>query len=82
MRTGRTSFFTKVLKAILHPIDFLSNGYGKGDQAHRWRPIIVLLHLGTEGRNFILTMLTGCIEALWYLTLTFFFSAQWGGNLL
>lgn len=50
--------------------------------ARRWRPLIVLMHLSTEGRNFLMTLLTGFLEAALLVILTFFFAAQWGGNLV
>lgn len=50
--------------------------------ARRWRPLIVLMHLSTEGRNFLMTLLTGFLEASLLVILTFFFAAQWGGNLV
>lgn len=58
-------------------------GFRPSRQKHiqRWRPIYILLHLATSARNPILTLVTGFIEALLLLALTFFFAAQWGGNL-
>ena len=50
--------------------------------ARRWRPLVVLMHLSTEGRNFLMTLLTGFLEASLLVVLTFFFAAQWGGNLV
>ncbi|KAL9105720.1 MAG: hypothetical protein Q9227_009160 [Pyrenula ochraceoflavens] len=49
--------------------------------ARRWRPVIVLLHLGQEGRSTIYTLFTGYVEAMLLLVLTLFFAAHWGGNL-
>jgi hypothetical protein len=49
--------------------------------ARRWRPVYLLIHLSTEGRNPLATLLTGFIEAILLLLLTLFFAAQWGGNL-
>jgi hypothetical protein len=49
--------------------------------ARRSRPLVVLLHLSTEGRHQLKTLFTGFIEATLLFVLTFFFAAQWGGNL-
>ncbi len=50
--------------------------------ARRHRPLIVMIHLSTSGRNVLITLFTGAVEAFLLLVLTFFFAAQWGGNLI
>ncbi|KAF2472613.1 uncharacterized protein BDR25DRAFT_15896 [Lindgomyces ingoldianus] len=50
--------------------------------ARRWRPVYLLIHLSTEGRSPLITLFTGFMEAGLLLVLTFFFAAQWGGNLV
>lgn len=49
--------------------------------ARRSRPLIILMHLSTDGRNPLVTLFTGLIEGFILILLTAFFSAQWGGNL-
>jgi hypothetical protein len=53
----------------------------KAGAARRSRPLVILLHLSTEGRNQIKTLFTGFVEAALLFILTLFFAAQWGGNL-
>ncbi|KAK2762617.1 hypothetical protein FQN54_000790 [Arachnomyces sp. PD_36] len=65
-----------------HFIDFIHAGFGNLASARRWRPVYILIHLSTEGRNPLMTLFTGFIEAALLLILTFFFAAQWGGNLV
>ena len=48
----------------------------------RARPLVILMHLSTEGRNPLATLFTGFIEGLILILLTVFFGASWGGNLL
>ncbi|KAF2843410.1 hypothetical protein M501DRAFT_985525 [Patellaria atrata CBS 101060] len=68
------------LKALLkHPMS-LFQGSASG-VARRYRPLILLIHLSTEGRPQLRTLFTGFCEATLLLVLTFFFAAQWGGNL-
>lgn len=55
---------------------------GRTASARRWRPVYLLIHLSTEGRNPLVTLFTGFIEAALLLVLTLFFAAQWGGNLV
>ncbi|RDW63316.1 hypothetical protein BP6252_10861 [Coleophoma cylindrospora] len=50
--------------------------------ARRWRPLVILIHLGIEGRSNAMTLLTGFVESALLLVLTFFFASQWGGNLV
>jgi hypothetical protein len=53
----------------------------KAGSARRSRPLVILLHLSTEGRSQIKTLFTGFVEAALLFILTLFFAAQWGGNL-
>lgn len=46
--------------------------------ARRWRPLYLLMHLSTSGRNPIWTLLTGLVEGFILIVLTVFFAAQWG----
>jgi hypothetical protein len=70
------------LKGLLrHPLTMLKSGFTDTSEARRWRPLVVLIHLSTEGRPQLRTLFTGFIEAALLLILTFFFAAQWGGNL-
>ena len=48
--------------------------------AMRFRPMIVLMHLSTEGRNPLTTLFTGFIEGIILILLTIFMGASWGGN--
>lgn len=61
---------------------FLSLEKKENLSARRYRPLVVLIHLSTESRSLPRTLLTGFIEAVLLLVLTFFFAAQWGGNLV
>lgn len=56
--------------------------YGNKGSARRWRPVYILIHLSKAGRNPFVALFVGFIEAALLLALTFFFAAQWGGNLL
>ena len=49
--------------------------------ARRWRPVYLLMHLSTSGRNPIWTLLTGLVEGIILILLTVFFAAQWGKSL-
>ncbi|KAF1997733.1 hypothetical protein P154DRAFT_605196 [Amniculicola lignicola CBS 123094] len=64
-----------------NPLPMLKSGFTDTAAAPRWRPLIVLIHLSTRGRPQLRTLLTGFCEAALLLVLTFFFAAQWGGNL-
>ncbi len=79
--------FTKVLFArlkwiITNILTFSASGFQTHSSAIRWRPLIVLVHLSTTGRNPLKTLFTGVVEGSVLLSLTFFFSAQWAGNLI
>ena len=50
--------------------------------AMRYRPLYILMHLSTAGRNPLMTLFTGFVEGAILISLTFFFGAQWGGNLV
>lgn len=64
-------------------MDVIKAGFvGATKSARRWRPVYILIHLSTEGRNPLMTLFTGFIEAGLLLVLTFFFASQWGGNLV
>lgn len=67
---------------ITNIVTFFLSGFRNHNAAIRWRPLIVLTHLSTTGRNPLKTLLTGVVEGSVLLLLTFFFSAQWAGNLL
>lgn len=56
--------------------------WGSTVSARRFRPVYILIHLSTQGRNPLITLFTGFIESGLLLALTFFFAAQWGGNLV
>lgn len=60
----------------------LRAGFLRSSHIPRWRPVYILLHLSTSARNPILTLVTGFMEAMILLGLTFFFASQWGGNLI
>lgn len=49
--------------------------------ARRYRPLVVLMHLSTSGRNPLATLFTGLVEGLVLILFTIFLGAQWGGNL-
>lgn len=79
--------FAKVLVARLrwimtNIVTFYLSGFKSQNAAIRWRPLIVLCHLSTTGRNPLKTLFTGIVEGGVLLVLTFFFSAQWAGNLI
>ncbi|OJD34001.1 uncharacterized protein BKCO1_2600036 [Diplodia corticola] len=67
------------------PLEFIRIGFrtssGATDSARRWRPVTVLMHLSSSGRNPFAKLLTGLMEGSILLLLTIFFSAQWGGNI-
>jgi hypothetical protein len=63
-------------------VPFLLSGFQNHHAAIRWRPLVVLVHLSTTGRNPLKTLFTGIVEGSVLLVLTFFFSAQWAGNLV
>lgn len=50
--------------------------------AMRYRPLYILMHLSTAGRSPLMTLFTGFVEGAILISLTFFFGAQWGGNLV
>ncbi|CAO2650069.1 Nn.00g013610.m01.CDS01 [Neocucurbitaria sp. VM-36] len=62
--------------------EMIHAGVGRTSSARRWRPVYILIHLSIQGRNPLVTLLTGFIEAALLLVLTLFFAAQWGGNLV
>jgi hypothetical protein len=79
--------FVKVITARVHWIitniaTFFLSGFQTQNAAIRWRPLIVLAHLSTSGRNPLKTLFTGVVEGAVLLLLTFFFAAQWAGNLV
>jgi len=63
------------------PMETIRSGFMNTRAAPRWRPLIILIHLSTVGRPQLKTLFTGFVEAALLLVLTFFFAAQWGGNL-
>ncbi|KAJ9636232.1 hypothetical protein H2199_007907 [Coniosporium tulheliwenetii] len=70
------------LRSVLtKPLDLVKSGFATTKSARRWRPLVILIHLSTEGRPQLRTLLTGFVEAALLLVLTFFFASQWGGNL-
>lgn len=50
--------------------------------ARRYRPLVILIHLSTSGRNVLKTLFTGLLEVVLLVVLTCFFAAQWGANLM
>jgi hypothetical protein len=69
-------------KSVLqNPLSILRSGFANTEAAPRWRPLVVLIHLSTQGRPQLRTLFTGFCEAALLLVLTFFFASQWGGNL-
>lgn len=78
-----TDTFVWLKNIIQHPVSFLRSGFTRHSTsaAARWRPLVVLIHLSTQGRPQLRTLFTGFCEAALLLVLTFFFAAQWGGNL-
>lgn len=73
--------FTVAFSYIRHPFTALRSGFTDNAAAARYRPLVVLIHLSTQGRPQIRTLFTGFCEAALLLALTFFFASQWGGNL-
>ena len=76
---------TTISIAVKFPTQFLQAGFRKHPvrtTAMRTRPLVILMHLSTEGRNPLMTLFTGFIEGLILIILTVFFGASWGGNLL
>ena len=76
--TGRAAF------ASANPRKVFTGGFSgmrENHSARRWRPVVVLIHLASAGRNKLYTIFTGFVEAMLLLILTFFFAAHWGGNL-
>jgi hypothetical protein len=74
-----------------HPLKLLHNGTSTPHSAPtsypmlaamRYRPLYILLHLSTNGRNPLMTLFTGFVEGLILIALTFFFGSMWAGNLL
>lgn len=67
------------------PLKFIRIGFCRGESstesARRWRPVTVLMHLSSSGRNPFAKLLTGLVEGAILLLLTIFFSSQWGGNI-
>lgn len=67
------------------PLKFIRVGFCRGqsstESARRWRPVTVLMHLSSSGRNPFAKLLTGLVEGAILLLLTIFFSSQWGGNI-
>lgn len=72
----------RVKWVLTNLITFFLSGFQNREAAIRWRPLIVLAHLSTTGRNPLKTLFTGIVEGSVLLVLTFFFSAQWAGNLI
>lgn len=90
---GFVALLKKVLKSLNRRLSYIFKGrnffdvlragfFGDKGSARRWRPVYILIHLSTEARNPFITLFTGFIEAGLLLVLTFFFAAQWGGNLI
>ncbi len=85
MANGVTALVRSVRFYLLHPRTVLFSGFSmttRPSAARRYRPLIVLVHLSTASRNMLKTLFTGFVEAMLLLILTFFFTAQWGGNLI
>ncbi|KAK5951604.1 hypothetical protein OHC33_007282 [Knufia fluminis] len=92
---GSFGFFDRILHNVRlvfyackdnyrHPVSFLKAGSAKHsppDAARRWRPLMILMHLSTDGRNPLVTLFTGLVEGFILILLTAFFAAQYGGNL-
>jgi hypothetical protein len=77
--------YTMVKIALLQPLKFLRSGITKKPAhtaAMRYRPLMILMHLSTEGRHPLVTLFTGVVEGVILIVLTVFFGAAWGGNLL
>ncbi|KZF23248.1 hypothetical protein L228DRAFT_281988 [Xylona heveae TC161] len=75
----------RLIYLVTHVRELLLAGFLRAsaeDSARRWRPLVILLHLSTTGRNPLVTLFTGAVEGVILVVLTFFFSAQWGGNLV
>ena len=71
--------------AAKSPVHFLRSGMSrkpKHTAPMRYRPLLILMHLSTDGRSPLITLLTGAIEGVILIVLTVFFGATWGGNLL
>jgi len=73
--------FEYAMSIFSHPTSLLMSGFRDTKASPRWRPLIILFHLSTVGRPQLKTLITGFVEAALLLVLTFFFAAQWGGNL-
>ena len=66
---------------LRNPKQFLQKSFNTSKPpaaAPRWRPLYLLMHLSTSGRNPIWTLLTGLVEGFILILLTVFFAAQWG----
>lgn len=69
------------LNDVRNPKQFIKHAFARSEPpaaARRWRPLYLLLHLSTAGRNPIWTLLTGFIQGFILIVLTVFFAAQWG----
>ena len=72
-----------VVSAVKAPGKWVLSGVSsdpKFTTAMRFRPMIVLMHLSTEGRNPLTTLFTGFVEGIILILLTIFMGASWGGN--
>lgn len=74
--------FARLQWIVTNLVTFFLAGFQDRNAAIRWRPLIVLIHLSTTGRDPLKTLFTGVVEGAVLLVLTFFFSAQWAGNLV
>ena len=85
LKTALNLLRTTIQKALTSPLQTLVAGFTNAPlrtDAMRTRPLVILMHLSTEGRNPLVTLFTGFIEGLILIILTVFFGASWGGNLL
>ncbi|KAF2198661.1 hypothetical protein GQ43DRAFT_148828 [Delitschia confertaspora ATCC 74209] len=85
--------FLRPLKLIRRRFLYITKGFNFCDviqagfmvytkSGRRWRPIYILIHFSHIGHNPLSTLVAGFIEGGLLLVLTFFFAAQWGGNLV
>lgn len=81
IRQGFRELWNHTIYPIRHICHLVAGG-PRNPVAPRFRPLIALVHLSTGGRSVFRTLFTGFIEAALLIILTFFFAAQWGGNLI
>ncbi len=85
IRLQLQELYTMARTVFLSPARFFHSGVTttpKHTAPMRYRPLMILMHLSTEGRHPLVTLFTGVVEGVILIVLTVFFGASWGGNLL